>query len=91
MTDLTAVLAHNPECPVRQIGDGLVIMAPQGETTHSLEEIGAFIWSQIDGQKDLSVVLDAVVSAYEVDRDTAQADLLAFVGQMVEAGLLIAV
>ena len=41
--------------------------------------------------KDLSAVLDAVVSAYEVDRDTAQVDLLAFVGQMVEAGLLIAV
>ena len=89
MTDLQTVLAHNPDCPVRQIGDGLVIMAPEGETTHSLEDIGAFIWSQIDGSQTLEGILEAIVSNYEVEKETAQADLLAFVQQMIDAKLLL--
>lgn len=90
MADLSTVYTQNAACPVRRIGDGLVIMAPQGETTHSLEDLGAFIWDQIDGSRDLRAILAAVLENYEVDQDTAQADLLAFTGQMLEAGLLLA-
>jgi hypothetical protein len=74
---------------VRQIGEGLVIMAPEGDTTHSLEEIAAFIWNRIDGTRDLAGVLDTILEAYEVDRDTAEADLLEFCHKMVDAGLLV--
>lgn len=90
MADLNTVLSHNPACPVRRIGEGLVIMAPQGETTHSLEDLGAFIWDQIDGSRDLNAVLAAVLDSYEVDPETAQTDLLDFTNQMLEAGLLLA-
>lgn len=89
MITLDTVLTHNPDCPMRQIGDGLVIMAPEGDTTHSLEEIAAFIWNRIDGTRDLAGVLDTILEAYEVDRPTAEADLLDFCRQMVEARLLV--
>lgn len=88
MIALNSVLTHNADCPVREIGEGLVIMAPQGESTHSLDGIGAFIWKQIDGSKDLSMVLDVIVDEYEVEREVAQDDLLSFAAQMVEAELL---
>ncbi len=89
MAELNEIYAHNPDCPVRQIGEGLVIMAPQGETTHSLEEIGAFIWNQIDGVRSLEDILAAITAEYAVDRDTATEDLLPFVQEMANAELLI--
>ena len=89
MVALDNILAHNPDCPVREIGDGLIIMAPQGETTHSLENIGAFIWNEIDGTKDLAAILVAILASYDVDKATAEADLLQFTEQMLEAELLL--
>jgi hypothetical protein len=91
MISLSTVLAHNPSCPVREVGDGLVIMAAQGETTHSLEEIGTFIWQQFDGNKDLAMVLDIILDEFEVERPQAEADLLQFAEELHGAELLVTV
>lgn len=86
--DLKSVFSKNSECPVRSIGDGLVIMAPSGDTTHSLEDIGAFIWNQLDGKHSLQQVLDAILSDYDIDENTAKDDLDSFISQMETAGLV---
>ena len=84
-----SVFSQNSKCPVRTIGDGLVIMAPSGDTTHSLEDIGAFIWTQLDGQKTLQDVLAAILDSYDIDNDTAREDLASFITQMLDAGLIL--
>lgn len=91
VTALTTIFARNEDCPVREIGDGLVIMAPTGNVTHSLEGIGAFIWQQLDGQHSLDAVLDAMTTEYVVDREVAEADLLAFVNELLTAEIVIQV
>lgn len=87
--NFATIYTKNSQCPVRNIGDGLVIMAPSGTTTHSLEDLGAFIWNQIDGQRDLQSILTAILDEYEVPEDTARADLAAFISQMLEAQLIL--
>ena len=84
-----SVYTQNHKCPVRNIGDGLVIMAPSGDTTHSLEDIGAFIWNQLDGKRTLKDVLDAILTDYDIDEETAQEDLTSFIAQMQTAGLIL--
>jgi hypothetical protein len=84
-----SIYAQNDKCPVRNIGDGLVIMAPSGDTTHSLEDIGAFIWNQLDGKRTLQDVLDAVLTDYDIDEETAREDLVNFITQMLTAGLIL--
>jgi len=84
-----SVFIQNSKCPVRAIGDGLVIMAPSGDTTHSLEDIGAFIWNQIDGQCTLQDVLKAIIDDYDIDENTAREDLTNFITQMQTAGLIL--
>ncbi len=83
------VFTQNSQCPVRSIGDGLVIMAPSGDTTHSLEDIGAFIWNQIDGKRTLQDILEAILSVYDVEEDTAKDDLSNFISQMLDSGLIL--
>ena len=88
---MTSKFARNENCPVREIGGGLVIMAPKGNVTHSLEDIGAFIWQQLDGQKSLAMVLEAIMGEYTVERDVAEADLQAFVSELLAAEIVVQV
>jgi len=83
------IFSQNKQCPVREIGEGLVIMAPTGNTTHSLEDLGVFIWNQLDGQRSLQNVLDAILDQYEVEEEQARADLVQFVTQMQDTGLIL--
>ena len=89
MLAMETVVTRNEECPVREIGQGLVIVAPRGEVTHSLEEIGAFIWKRIDGQKTLKAILEDLLAEYNVAEDTASRDLQSFVNDLLEAELLV--
>jgi len=88
MIAMTSTFARNENCPVREIGDGLVIMAPTGNVTHSLEDIGAFIWQQLDGEKPLDMVLDAITVEYAVDREVAASDLLLFIDELLTSDII---
>ncbi len=90
-SEMTSVFARNESCPVREISDGLVIMAPAGEATHSLEAIGAFIWRQLDGQQDLGSVLAAITGQYDVENSVAEADLQEFVSVLLAANIIVQV
>ena len=86
---MTSVFSRNEDCPVREIGDGLVIMAPAGNVTHSLENIGAFIWQQLDGQTSLGAVLDAIIAEYDVERAVAEADLQVFINKLLATDIIV--
>ena len=88
MPDLQTVLAPNPECPVRGVKDGFIVMSATGNDTHALDGISAFIWSQLDGRRDLAAVLAAILDAYEVEPQEARTDLLEFASSLLEAGLV---
>ncbi len=90
MADLKTILTPNPACPVREVGEGFVIMAAEGEATHSLDGLGAFIWKRLDGRHDLAAVLADVVAEYDVAADTAQRDLLEFAEALIGAGVVTA-
>lgn len=90
MPDLKSVLAPNPACPVREVGDGFVIMAPEGENTHSLDGLGGFIWKRLDGQRDLATILADIVAEFDVAADVARADLLEFAEALLAAGIAVA-
>ena len=85
---MTSVFTRNENCPVREIGNGLVIMAPAGDVTHSLEDLGAFIWHQLDGKRGLEAVLEAVVQEYAVERAVAADDLQVFISDLLAANII---
>ncbi|MCP4573766.1 MAG: PqqD family protein [bacterium] len=88
MFELENVLVPQEGCPVREVDEGFVILAQDGETTHSLDGLGAFIWRRFDGKKDLAAILADVVAEYDVPTDQATKDLLEFVEALHAAGLI---
>ena len=71
----------------RQIA-GETFLVPLGKMVHDtnglffLTEVGTFIWDLLPQAENEEQILDAVLAEYEVDPETARADIAAFVGKL---------
>ncbi|WP_455544004.1 PqqD family protein [Intestinibacter sp.] len=60
---------------------GETVLVPINESTSNfnglmtVNEIGRFIWENLESSKDEEELLQRILDEYEVDRDTAQKDL----------------
>ena len=54
----------------------------------TLNSLGTFIWDQLDGEKNLADTKNAVLENFETEPDQVESDLLEFIGQVHEAGLI---
>ena len=73
----------------RDVDDETVILAPSGDQVLSLNPVGSFIWKQIDGAHTVRDIVDILCDEYEVERAQAEADVLAFLGQLRDHDLLV--
>jgi hypothetical protein len=89
MLDLQRIPVPSQEFCVRQVGEELVFLAEAGDQYISLNPVGSFIWEQMDGLHSLRDILDILCHEYEVDEQTALADLQEFVTQLEAQGLLV--
>lgn len=78
---------------LKNIADTFVVV-PLGTNTVSfrsiisLNETGAFLWSQLENEITKEQLLEAMLKEYDIDEATATADIEAFVEKLTEAGLL---
>ena len=78
---------------LKNIADTFVVV-PLGTNTVSfrsiisLNESGAFLWSQLENEKTEQELLDALLKEYDVDEQTAREDITAFIEKLKAAELL---
>jgi len=53
----------------------------------TLNTVGAFIWNQLDGTKNLEDVLKLLLDKFDVTKEEAEKDTHEFISQILEAGL----
>ena len=87
MTGLNSILSHSPSVVTRKTGNEYVLVPLANNiadmnSVYTLNETGAFIWEQIDGKRTLEEIIAAVTVEYDIDNETASADVLEFVGNM---------
>jgi len=51
---------------------------------YNLNEVGAFIWERLDGEKRLLDIENMILDEFQVSPEQAQADLREFVSQLKE-------
>lgn len=84
--DTTVVRAeHILASPVEQ---SLVMMDVEGGDYYSLDEIGAAIWERLAEPLPVRSLCEQLIAAYEVAPDTCQQDVLAFLGELIEVGMV---
>ena len=55
----------------------------------TLNEVGAYIWSHLDGQRTLKEICQGLETNYNVDREQAKRDLNEFISELVHAELVV--
>ncbi len=77
----------------REVG-GDTILVPVGKTVYDanglfvLNGLGAFIWDLLPEAETEETIVDQVLAEYDVDQDTAAADVREFLTQLRTLGIL---
>lgn len=53
----------------------------------TLSESGALLWKKLEKGADKDELIEAVLAEYEIDRDTAEGDVVEFISLISEKGL----
>ncbi len=78
---------------LKNIADTYVVV-PLGTNTVSfrsiisLNESGAFLWSQLETEKTEDELLASMLKEYDIDEKTAREDIAAFIEKLKASGLL---
>ncbi len=87
MTDLKTVLSHSPDIVTKKTGNEYVLIPLSDNIADmnrlfTLNETGAVIWELIDGQRNVSEIIDEFIDRYDIDPETATKDILLFLENM---------
>lgn len=67
--------------------EAVLVMPGKGEVK-VLNEVGARIWALIDGERSARDIAATLGSEYDVDLDTAQADTLVFLSDLLQRDMI---
>lgn len=70
------------------MGGEVVILDLKSGMYYGLDVVGAKVWTLIEQPTLLCAIREAIMSEYDVDAETCERDILAFVSQMQTAGLV---
>lgn len=87
MTGLNSILSHSPSVVTRKTGNEYVLVPVANNiadmnSVYTLNETGAFIWEQIDGERTIDKIIDLVIQEYDIDKDSASKDVYDFIANM---------
>jgi Coenzyme PQQ synthesis protein D (PqqD) len=78
----------NPLLAWREIENSVVIISPEDSVVHELNDTASFIWKQFNGKDTLEKIAARLVEEYEIDTETALADIERLATALGEKGLL---
>jgi hypothetical protein len=73
----------------RVVEGEMVVMDKESEQIHQLNQTAAFIWQLCDGEHDRMQIAEKLATAFEVDVETAEADVSETLNKLEEIGLLV--
>ena len=87
MPKIDRILRKNENFVFRQIDDETILVPIKNNVgdmgaIYNLNEVGAYVWEHLDGEKTLLDIKDMVTDNFEVSSEVAESDLLEFVNQL---------
>jgi hypothetical protein len=84
----SALIKQSARTASRVVGGRAVVVVIDAQALHTLSEVGTYVWERADG-RSIQTVVDDVVEDFDVDRDRATTDVLAFVSTLADLGALV--
>lgn len=71
-----------------ELAGEVILLSLQAATYYGMDQVGARIWELVQKPARLADVRDAILAEYEVEPGRCERDLLAYLRQLVAAGLV---
>lgn len=84
----STVVVRNDTVPTGEIDGELVALDVEKGDCFGMDRVGANIWRITETPRSVGEIADQLVETHDVERSRCLADILPFVGELVEAGLL---
>lgn len=81
--------SHHPDTAGRVLDGEAVVVTPADSRMHTMNEVGTWLWTHADGSRSVDQLAEALVEDFEVDLETARRDLVAFVEDLEQKGILV--
>lgn len=78
----------HPDSAGRVLDGEAVVVTPSDSKMHTLNEVGTWLWERCDGTRSVADLIDELIDEFDVDEDTAKADVTGFVRALVDRGVL---
>ena len=89
MIELTTRFRRSPDMRYRAIGgEGVVVRQNAGEVL-VVSEVGARVLDLLETEAAAGDVLRTLAGEFDVDGSTLERDVLAFLGELLEAGIIV--
>lgn len=82
------IVKQSQDVTCREISGQTVILTPHNGSVHELDGLGGYIWSLCADPVSIAAITDRIVSEYAVEHAAAEADLISFIGQLIELGAI---
>ena len=63
-------------------------MHPDTSELHNFNEVATRVWELVDGQRTVAEIAAVITDEYEVDQAVAEADILAFLDELVQKDII---
>ncbi len=73
---------------LQKVDDETILLDSNTNEYFSINEIGTFIWETLEEKKDLKSVKEEIISNYEVDEKQVENDILNFIQEVANKGLI---
>ena len=84
-------IAPHPQVIAQHLPNEAVLLLPAKGEVKVLNEVGACIWAALDGTRTVADVIARVCAEYDVDREQAAQDTLAFVRELLDRAMVLLV
>jgi Coenzyme PQQ synthesis protein D (PqqD) len=85
---LSTLVVRSPDIIATDMDGETVMMSIEQGQYYGLSGIGPFLWDQLAEPLSIEELCRRAMQAYDVDEATCQADMLAFIGDLLENGAL---
>lgn len=86
-----STLTRNENFVFRRIVEEMVLVpirqnVAELDSIYTLNELGAFIWEQLESPRSLAELEEVILAEYEIDAETVRTDLASFVDALLHIG-----
>jgi hypothetical protein len=88
MLSVNKIPVPNPEVVGRIVDNEAVLVLPGKGEVKVLNEVGARIWSLVDGHRSVKEIAEQIFAEFKVSLPEAEQDVADFIQQLLDKGII---